>query len=439
MTMSVSWCYSMSMELTAETKFMLLAQISHKIRDTLDLDEILNHLLDMVRSVLDYDAAGIFVLNQDLVHTHNKRPRELIAGIVIRGFDIRPPTIDPMLTEGKGIVGYVIRTGECVVAPDVRKDSRYIEGREMTLSEIVVPIVRNERAIGALNLESDAIGTYSDDDVEVIRFFADAAAISVEKAMLHRQILENKLMDEQLKLAQHVQARLLPDTSPNVSGYDIAGTCISTYEIGGDYFDYFGLPNGRIGIVVADVSGKGIPAALIMTAFRALLRTQARSGSEPALVANALSRLLPDFVGDSNFVTSVYGVLNPLDGHYAYANCGHNPPILFRANGSIERLEDRGPLLSSIIEDVSYDALEIALAPGDLLMLHTDGVVEGRRGEDEEFGVERLEAVVQRSMDLPASKIIRKIVQATQKFSGSENYQDDFTLVIVRREQSAPL
>jgi len=422
------------MELTAENKYQLLAQISHSIRDTLDLDEILNHLLDMVRSVLDYDAAGIFVLNQDLVHPYKKRPRELIAGIVMRGFDIPQPSIDPMLAMGKGIIGYVIRTGECVVVPDVRHDTRYIEGRKETLSEVAVPIVRDERAIGALNLESDTIAIYSDSDVEILRFFADAAAISVEKAMLHRQILEKKLIGEQLRLAQHVQSRLLPDKPPDVPGYDIAGTCISIYEIGGDYFDYIRLPNGRMGIVVADVSGKGIPAALIMTAFRALLRTQARSGSEPALVANTLNRLLPDFVGDANFVTSVYGVLNPLDGHFAYANCGHNPPILFRTDGSIEKLKNRGPLLSGILEDVSYDTLEVALAPRDLLLLHTDGVVEVMRGEDEEFGVERLEAVVHRSMDLPASEIIHKIVQATQEFSGSEHYQDDFTLVIVKRE-----
>jgi sigma-B regulation protein RsbU (phosphoserine phosphatase) len=422
------------MELTAETKYRLLAQISHKVRDTLDLDEILNHLLDMVHSVLDFDAAGIFVLNQDLVHPRNKRPRDLIAGIVMRGFDIPPPSIDPMLAMGKGIIGHVIRTGECVVAPDVRKDTHYIEGRKTTLSEVTVPIVRNERAIGALNLESDVIGTYNDGDLEVLRFFADAAAISVEKAMLHRQILENRLIEQQLRLAQNVQSRLLPSKPPKVPGYDIAGICIPTFEIGGDYFDYFMLPDGAIGFVIADVSGKGIPAALIMTAFRSLLRTQARGGSGPAHVVNTLHRLLPDFVGEAEFVTSVYGILNPPEGYFRYANCGHNLPILFRAGGGIERLGISGPLLSGALGDVSYVAFEVLLAPGDVLLLYTDGVVEVESVEGEEFGAGRLEAVIQRSIDLPVTEIIHEIVKATREFSGSEHYRDDFTLVIVRRE-----
>jgi sigma-B regulation protein RsbU (phosphoserine phosphatase) len=426
----------MGMELTAETKYRLLTRISHEIRDTLDLDEILNHLLDMVHSVLDYDAAGIFVLNQDLVHPHGKRPRELIAGIVRRGFDYHPPGSDPMLNLGLGIVGHVIRTSESVVAHDVRKDSRYIEGRKGTLSQITVPVLRNDRAIGALNIESDKLAAYSDSDVEVLRFFADAAAISIEKAMLHRQILDSKLIEEQLRLAQHVQSRLLPGRDPEIPGYDIAGICISTYEIGGDYFDYLHLPDGGIGIVVADVSGKGVPAALIMAAFRALLRTQTRIDPEPARIASSLRRLLPDFTGEANFVTSVYGVLNPADGRFTYTNCGHEPPILFRAGGGIEKLGIGGPLLSGVLEGVSYRTFEVTLAPGDLLLLYTDGVVEVMKEEEEEeeFGVTRLERVVQRFLHLPVSEIIGEIIRATREFAGSENYEDDFTLVIVGRK-----
>jgi sigma-B regulation protein RsbU (phosphoserine phosphatase) len=421
------------MELTAETKYRLLARISHEIRDTLDLDEILNHLLDMVQSVLDYDAAGIFVLNQDLVYPHSKRPRELIAGIVRRGFEERPPGADPMLSFGEGIIGHVIRTAESVVAPDVRKDPRYIEGRKGTLSQITVPVMRNDRAIGALNVESDKIAAYNDSDVEVLRFFADAAAISIEKAMLHRQILENKLIEEQLRLAQHVQSRLLPSKAPKIPGYDISGTCISTYEIGGDYFDYVQLKDGGMGIVIADVSGKGVPAALIMAAFRALLRTQTRIDPDPTYIANALRRLLPDFTGEANFVTAVYGVLNPANGRFTYANCGHESPILFRASGGIERLGIGDPLLSGVLNGVSYRTFEVTLAPGDMLLLYTDGVIEVIKGE-EEFGVARLEQVVQRSLDLPVSEIIGGIVRATREFTGSENYEDDFTIVIVRRK-----
>ncbi len=422
------------MELTAETKYQLLSQISHEIRDTLDLDEILNHLLDMVASIVRYDAAGIFVLNEDLVYRSNNRPREVIAGISLRGFDPRPNGIDPMLREGKGIIGHVIKTGECVVAPDVREDPHYLEGRQQTLSEIAVPIVRNDRAIGTLNLESDRLDAFSCDDVEVLRFFADAASISIEKAMLHRQILEKERIEEQLELASNVQARLLPDSSPILPGYDIAGTCLSTYDIGGDYFDYIELPDGRLGVVVADVSGHGIPAALIMAAFRALLRTQTRIDPEPSHIADAMKRLLPDFTGEANFVTCVYGVLDPEDGSFTYVNCGHIPPILLHADGRIDELKPGGPVFSGVIEHDSYSECSIVIAPGDTLVLYTDGVVEIMNEEQEEFGAGRMMDILRRSCCMPVDNIIGEVVRATQEFAGSDSNEDDFTLVIVRRE-----
>ncbi|MBN2184487.1 MAG: SpoIIE family protein phosphatase [Candidatus Krumholzibacteriota bacterium] len=428
----------MGMKLTAENKYRLMTRISHSIRDTLGLDEILNHLLNMVQSVLDYDAVGIFVLNEDIVYSRDRHPHSLIAGLAMRGFDMPQPTVDPMLVSGKGIIGHVIRTGESVIASDVREDPRYVEGRKGTLSEIAVPIVRKKRVIGALNLESNTVAKYIENDLEVLRFFADAASISIEKAMLHRQLLDKKLIEEQLKTAQHVQSRLLPDSHPDISGYNIVGTCIPTYEIGGDYYDYFKLPDGDLAIVVADVSGKGIPAALIMTAFRALLRANARSGSGPKDVIKTLKHLLPDFMGESNFVTSVYGVLNPAAGSFEYVNCGHHPPILFRSNGNVERLKDRNPLLSSALEDISRHSVKVSLAEGDLLLLYTDGVIEVIDNDGNEFGADRLEAVVQSSLRSTVSDIISNIIRATHDFAGTEYFTDDFTLVVLQRNQKTP-
>jgi len=423
------------MELTNETKYKLLNNISQSIRDTLDLNDILNQFLDMVQPFLDYDAAGIFILNQDLVHPHNVNPRDQIAGIVMRGYDIPPRTIDPMLVEGKGIIGYVIQTGKYVVAPDVGKDPHYVIGHIGTLSEVVVPIVRKERVIGALNLESNKLDAYSDGDIEFLQFFADAAAISIEKAMLHRQILEKKLIEKQMELAQSVQSRLLPDSPPDVPGYDIAGTCIPTYKIGGDYFDYFELPNGKIGIVLADVSGKGIPAAMIMTAFRALLRTIVLSDSEPIHVINTLKKLIPDFLGEINFVSSIYGILNPSNGSFKYINCGQYPPKIFKPDGTIEKSMDICPVLCGAFMDMTYHTLKTELKKGDLLLLHTDGVIETVNSKDEELGIDRLETVVKRSLGLTSSEIIGNIIQATQEFSGLENFTDDYTLVVVRRDR----
>jgi phosphoserine phosphatase RsbU/P len=419
-------------QLTAESKYQLLLQIAQKVRDTLDLDEILNHLLDMVQTVIDYDAGGIFVLSEDLVTPTGVQPRQLIAGIARRGFDEHPVESDAMLMLGQGIVGHVIRTGEVVVAPDVRRDPRYVVGRERTRAEIAAPILQGERAIGALNLESDRVGAYDAGAVEVLRFFADAAAISIEKAMLHRRILAQRHVAEQLELAHKIQARLLPQSTPHVPGYELAGVCRAAFDIGGDYFDYIPLDDGRLGLTIADVSGHGIPAALIMSAFRALLRTQVQREARPAQVAATMNRWLPDFTGGADFVTAVYGVLDPATGDFIYSNCGHNPPLLFRAAGAPTALTVGGPALS-VVGHLPYAAETVALAPGDLLLLYTDGVVELTNGEGEEFGVARLETAVRGAHSRPLPALIDAIVAQTQAFAGSAHLLDDFTLLLVRR------
>ncbi len=423
------------MNLNLEKKYQLLLDISHKVRDTLDLDEIMQHLLDTVKTVLDYDAAGIFVLNQDLVRGRHESPLGVIAGISRRGFDPNPPEGDDMLMRGQGITGYVIQNCQSVVVPDVRLDPRYVQGRRSTLSEITVPIIRNKRAIGALNLESDQLSAYTDEDVEVLQFFADAAAISLEKAMLHKQLLEQELIGRQLETARAVQARLLPHTSPNLLGYDIAGICIPTDEIGGDYFDYIPLSNHRLGLAVADVSGHGIPAALVMTAFRALLRTKALGKSRPASIANAIDRLLPEFTGNNHYVTVLYAVLEAPSGRLTYISCGHPPPLLLRANGEVERLNRHNPALG-IFQDLHHRDEENNLAAGDILVLYTDGVIELMNQHDELFGIQRLAQVIRENQQLAASEIMLKIIQATQVFSNNYGFLDDFTLVIVRREKT---
>jgi serine phosphatase RsbU (regulator of sigma subunit) len=425
------------MDLTLEKKYQLLLDISHKVRDTLDLDEIMEHLLDTVKTVLDYDAAGIFVLNQDLVRGRHESPLGMIAGVARRGFDPNPPENDDMLMRGQGITGYVIQHCQSVIVPDVRQDTRYVQGRRATRSEIAVPIIRIERAIGALNLESDRLAAYTPGDVEVLQFFADAAAISIEKAMLHKQLLEQELIGRQLETAREVQAKLLPHSSPNLPGYDIAGICIPTDEIGGDYFDYIPLSHNRLGLAVADVSGHGIPAALVMTAFRALLRTKALGKSRPANIANTIDRLLPEFTGNKHFVTVLYAVLEAPSGNLTYISCGHPPPLLFRANGEVEKLNRHNPALGlalGIFQNLHHSDEEINLAAGDILALYTDGVFEINNRHNESFGVQRLVHVIQENQQLPADEIILKVIQATQVFSNDYGFLDDFTLVIVRRE-----
>ena len=418
--------------LTVESKYQLLSEVNQRLSGTLDLDLILEKLLDSVATVIDFDAGGIFVLNDDLATPPSHDPRPLIAGIVRRGYPAQPAAEDPMLLHGRGIVGHVIHTGRHVVAPDVRVDPHYVQGREHTLSEIAAPILIGGRTIGALNLESNRLAAYNESDADTLQFFADAAAVSIDKAILHRRLIKQERLEEQMRLARLVQTRLLPMHAPDLPGYDVAGVCVPAFDIGGDYYDFIELPGGRIGLAIADVSGEGIPAAMIMTAFRALLRTHARSLSRPESVADRLNTLLPDFTGQVDFVTAFYGVLDPSTGVFSYVNCGHNPPFILHRNGEVQYLSCGGPLLS-IFDEVAYKSDEATLDAGDTLVLYTDGIIELVDDVNREYGLDRLLATASGNHCESSADVIAHILSDARDHAQRHVFSDDLTLLVARR------
>ena len=418
------------MTLTPELKYRLLLELSQRISRTLDLQVVLQDLLQALHPAVAYDAAGVFVLNRAVSLIRRSDPN-LIAGMVQIGFD-DPPADDPMLRSGKGIIGHVIHTGEVANAPDVRVDRRYVAGRQQTRSELAVPIVGEAGVIGCLNVESDRLAAFSPEDAELLEFFASSAAVSIEKALLHRQVLDKQRIEDQLRVAREVQSGLLPVAPPDLPGYDIAAVALPTWAIGGDYYDYVPLDRGRLGLVVADVSGKGIPAALIMATFRAALRTEMRRHAHLGTVAARLNRAVLESRDASRFVTAFCGVLDGASGRLTYVNCGHNPPLLLRASGGRERLQHGGPALG-LLGEARFEAGTAALEPGDCLVLYTDGVVEPTDDDDREFGTERLEAAVREAAGRPAAEALRSVIGATRAFAGRDDYDDDFTLVVVQR------
>jgi len=418
-------------ELTSEIKYKLLRDISHKIRGTLDLDKILNLLLDLLANIIDYDSAGIFILSEDINHPGYHQTKQKIASMVQRGFGNLPLESDAMLMEGKGIIGQTIKTGKSIILNDVTNDERYIAGRKETRSEITAPIRRNSKTIGALNVESDKLAAFDPADIEVLNFFAEASAISIEKALLHYQILEKKKIEEQLKLAKDVQLSLLPGSEPEIPGYTFASVCIPTYEIGGDYFDYVPIDEDRIAIVIADVSGDGVPAALIMAAFRALLRYNAKLFSNPAELMQLMNEHVSEFMRKRDFISIFYGILNHKTHSFIYSNCGHNPALHFTSTGT-KLLEGGGPSLN-LLKDAEFKNFELLLEKNDLILFYTDGVVEVFSKDKKQFGLERLIEIVISSAEISPTEIIKMIISSTKEFSSSDFYNDDFTLLALKR------
>jgi phosphoserine phosphatase RsbU/P len=419
-------------------RYAIILELAQRLSRTFDLAEILHALLGAVRRVVPYDAAGVFVLKRSLGLPDAAGDR-VIAAMASVGFAPDRSREDPMLRSGRGIIGRVITTGAPIVAPDVRLDAYYVRGRSSTSSEVAVPISSNGQVIGALNLESDELGTYTSADVVELMAFATVAAISLEKAVLHYQVLEKQHLDHHLALAHDVQTTMLPASAPVVPGFDLAATNVPTMEIGGDYFDYLALADGRWALVVADVSGKGMAAALIMATFRAALRAELRIGRAATLeeTMDAVNSLLLDSIDTSRYVTAVYGVLDPRTGEFSYVNCGQAPPVLVRADGTSVWLDRGRPALGMPV-NVEGESGRVVLAPGDVLAVYTDGVVELPDPAGDEFGRQRLETLLRDRASLSAEAIVDEVVRATADFCAQPAYEDDFTLMVVKRVSLPP-
>jgi sigma-B regulation protein RsbU (phosphoserine phosphatase) len=244
--------------------------------------------------------------------------------------------------------------------------------------------------------------------------------------------LERERLESELALARRIQSRLLPARPPRVEGVDIAGLSEPARAVGGDYYDHIVLGDGRVALVIADVSGKGVPAALLMSAFRASLISQLDGTADPARVMARVNRFLHQSVEPGRFVTAFLAVLDPRDGALEYCNAGHNPPYLVAPDGAVTTLETGG-LLLGMLEEGAYAKGTEVLAPGATLALFTDGVTEAQAADGTMWGEERLVEMLKRQDGGSCEAFARRIVDAVHSFEGDQGPSDDITLLMARR------
>src|SRR2546426_10132044 len=361
----------------------LLLELGTKISVSLDTNQLLEQILDLVFQVVRYDAAGIYLVD---------RKTQWIDQQAIRGYD--PNRQDAVrLKVGRGLIGWGAKTGRSVIVPDVLRDDRYVNARAETRSEMVAPLRVGSEVIGAFNLESDEPDAYEPEDPELRRTFASQAAVAIERTRLHAEVLETRRLEEELSIGHRSQRTVLPERDPKVPNFDIAGTYYSSGLVGGDYYDYVKITEGHLGIVVADVSGKGIPAALIMAAFRASLIAEVRNNYAIRTIFSKVNKLLWESVEVDRFVTAIYGVLDINARRFTYVNAGHNPGLLYRsATGTFDSLDSTGPLLGTL-ETASFKEKQAEIRPGDILALYTDGVTESMNATKDLFGERRLKGL----------------------------------------------
>jgi sigma-B regulation protein RsbU (phosphoserine phosphatase) len=422
-------------KLTVEAKLRLLLDITKRISRSLDVDEVLNLVMDTLGSLIPYDAAGIYIVERGVKRDgHDTDPGALrgFSTTAVRGYDIAELT-ELHLKVGEGLLGYVAQTGEPIIVSDVSKDTRYINARVETCSEMIAPIISNEEVIGVFDLESDCLNAYTDDDLDILLLLASQAAIIIEKAMLHGQLMEKRRLEAQLEIARQVQLELLPARDPEMPGFDISAYNFSTEEVSGDYYDFVKIYDDQLGVVIADVSGKGVPAALLMAFLRASLRAAMHIGYAPNISMAKANFLLWESIEDRQFVTAFYGVLDATNKTLAYANAGHNPPLLLDEDGRVRFIE-RGGLPLGMFRDTRYYEYYLPIEAGQVLVLYTDGIVEATNAAGEEYGRDRLAEKVLAGRALSAKALIKFIHADMMDWTEGRGAGDDVTFLIVKAQ-----
>jgi sigma-B regulation protein RsbU (phosphoserine phosphatase) len=402
-----------------------LYEIGAKINANLDLQVILPTIVNLYSELVPSDAAGIFLIDESTREIHEQ---------TLRGYG--PDQMEGVqLKVGKGILGWVAHTGEGVIVPDVRRDARYIPARSATRCEMAAPLRYEERVIGVFNLESDEVDAYTPHDLDLLMSFGNHAAISIMNARLHGELWAKRRLEEQLRVARDIQETLLPRKAPRIEGHELVGKNFASSEVGGDYFDFLPLGGQRWAVIIADVSGSGIPAGLIMAGFRAEVRAILRQTDDPCRVLAEVNEVLCRELDPDRFVTALLSVYDPASGRLVYSNAGHEAGLLVRAGGGVERLTEGGLLLGAFPE-AAYGRAMVHLAPGDRLLLYTDGLSDamdpwgGLLGEE---GIVRLlreaDAEGVKGESLPEWILMRAREAALQP----PDEVDDRTLVILSR------
>lgn len=403
--------------LEAET----LLEVEKSLSLTLNLNELLELILDSLSKVVRYDAAAIFLIDKE---------KQEIEHIKARGFD---PALEPdlQLKIGEGLAGWAAKTQSSLIVPNVREDPRYVEARVETRSGMVVPILSQNKIMGVFSLENDELDAYHQQDLELLEAFASLAAVSLERARQHEEILEKRKLEEELSIARRIQQSFLPRRKPELPGFDISGINVPSEQVGGDYYDFIPIIENQMGVAIADVSGKGIPAALIMASFRASLIAEIRNNYAIRSIMFKVNNLLFESTAWENYVTAVYGVLDMKNHIFTFSNGGHNAPILRHADGKMEYLTEGGVALG-MFENSRYEERPVGLTPGEITVFYTDGVTEAKNRSEEEFGTRRLKQVIDDSHQLSARRIRENIYDAVRRFTGDVPQADDITLMVIK-------
>jgi phosphoserine phosphatase RsbU/P len=397
-----------------------LRVISRNINQSLFLNEILEEILESIKGLIPYDAAAIFLFaNED-------QEQELVVyGYFEEEIPIlqaRARVLEDQWLKEAGPAQLLSRTDELCLPSAIRPT---------TECEILLPLRSGERVIGVFSLANDQKDAYAQSDLELLEAFASQASLAIERARLHKSLVQKTQLDQELRIARDIQLRFLPREMPLISGMQIAALNVASRGVSGDYYDFIPIVEGQWGIVIGDVAGKGISAGLIMSAFRASLLAEIRNNFAISTILAKVNRLLWETTDENRFVTAFYGVYDEQQNILTYSNAGHNPPLLLRAAGNIERLATGGTILGAF-RNSTYTEQRVTLCPGDIILFYTDGLTDSPIPGEEELGTEGVERLLTDHSHRTVEDIANFLVEHATRYSSSGFPEDDLTLVVIK-------
>jgi phosphoserine phosphatase RsbU/P len=395
----------------------LLQDAVRKVNSTLDLDQLLNEIVEDLVDAFGCNRAAVLLLNE---------ANDQLEVIAIHGF-VNVKKGDHFKRGKEGMVGHVAMTGEAMYAADVRQNQYYYHCELSTLSEVAIPLHCKGRILGVMDAQSPVLDGFSPEQFQLLTAFADSMASAIENARLFRaeRLQKERILREQDE-ARMIQSALLPPGDPSLPGYKVEGNCVQVRAVGGDWYDYVPLDQNRVGIILGDVCGKGMAAALLMSATRSIVRRNIAGGGSPAEVLRGVNASLRADFPPGRFVTLIYAVLDSQRHIMTFANAGHLPPLLRRGDDCSCVSTDSGLPLG--IFDSDFSEGKVDMDGGASVVLYTDGIIETTDAAGNEYGISRLSRAL--VADSPSA---HSLTNDVIRYSGGQNLTDDATVVLVHR------
>lgn len=408
-------------------------QITTLVAGRFTLQEVLDKLAEAAVKITGLKACSIRLLDEDAGDLKMRSTFGLSEEYRNKGIVTRD---DPVIKAAFA--------GEAVVLDDMADDDR-VSFKQATVKEglvgqLTVAMNFRDKPIGVLRLYSGEPVHFEDDDIELARAIASQCAVAITNAKFYAEAIEAARITAQMRLAGVIQRRMIPDKAPQIPGFDIAATYIPCFDVGGDFYDFLDLGPGRIGIAIADVIGKGIPAAIMTSSFRGALRAYSENDCWSDTLLETVSRLNKMACAEcraGEFISLFYGIIDTEKKTITYCNCGHEPPALLR-EGKIVDL-DKGGLVLGVLQHPEFVTETIGLRDNDCLLFYTDGLIDAVNFDGEFWGRERLLNAFNKCTHVSAEQLIKNILGFRRRFVGLARQVDDTSMVVVKVQKAGDI